>query len=51
MHAAVNTKFERVDKPRNVPAVNDVLRLNHYVLRSREEFEGKMQRGDGMGNQ
>ncbi len=39
---AVNTNFTRVDGPFSDPPLHDVLVVNHYILRSREEFQRKL---------
>lgn len=49
LYLAVNTDYDRVDESKSEFVVNDTLILNHYVLRSREEFEEKIARGTGLG--
>ncbi len=44
--AAVNTNFTRVDGPFSDPPCHDVLVINHYILKSREEFQRKVSRGN-----
>lgn len=39
---AVNTNFTRVDGPLAPAPLYDVLVINHYILRSAEEFQRKL---------
>jgi hypothetical protein len=46
---AVGTDFQRVDGPFNQPPTWTGWHLRHYVTKSREDYERKMQRGAGDG--
>jgi hypothetical protein len=48
-HFAVNTDFQRVDGPFNQPPTWTGWHINHYVTKSKEEYELKMKRGSGDG--
>ena len=48
---AVNSACEAVEGALAARAVHDRVVLNHYVTKSRAEYEGKMARGSAMGNQ
>ncbi|KAL6770892.1 hypothetical protein ACKKBF_B33120 [Auxenochlorella protothecoides x Auxenochlorella symbiontica] len=48
---AVNTTHDRVDGPKSERQALDRLALYHYALKSEEEYQAKMKRGSGMGNQ
>ena len=43
----VNEKFKIITGPWNKPATHDLIQLNHYVTRSRQDFENKRKRGGG----
>lgn len=43
----VNENFKRIDGPYNKPITHTKIQLNHYVTRSREDFEDKRRRGGG----
>jgi len=49
---AVTTNYQRVDGPATLPSHvrHDKLMLQHYAIKSEEEFRVKMKRGTGMGN-
>ena len=47
---AVNTQGERVDSAKSAKVHHERAMLKHYVCKSREEYEAKMQRGSAMGN-
>ncbi len=46
---AVNTNRTRVDGALSEPVQSDVLVLNHYIVRSREDFDQKIAKGNAMG--
>jgi len=48
---AVNSKLQRVDAHASAleQRADDVLVINHYLVRSKEEFDYKVRRGHGMG--
>ena len=48
---AVNSACEAVEGALAERAVHDRVVLNHYVTKSRAEYDGKMARGSAMGNQ
>lgn len=47
---AVNSAGEEVSGARSSRVVTDRIALNHYVTKSLEQYQQKMQRGSGMGN-
>lgn len=47
---AVNERFQRVDGPWNHNVTYDKISINHYVLKSFEEYLEKSARGSAMGN-
>ena len=47
---AVNSAEEEVLGARASSVVTDSIVLNHYVTKSLEQYQQKMQRGSGMGN-
>ena len=47
----MNSACEPVEGARTARAVHDRVVLNHYVTKSRAEYDGKMARGSAMGNQ
>ena len=47
---AVNSAGEEVTGARSARVVTDTIVLNHYVTKSLEQYQRKMQRGSGMGN-
>ena len=46
----MNSAAERVSGPRADRIVTDRVVLNHYVTKSAEQYQQKMDRGSGMGN-
>ena len=46
----MNSAAERVSGPKADRIVTDRVVLNHYVTKSREQYQQKMDRGSGMGN-
>ena len=46
----MNSAAERVSGPRADRIITDRVVLNHYVTKSAEQYQQKMDRGSGMGN-
>ena len=43
----VNTNKEKIESAFNVPTLYDKCQINHYITRSKQDFELKLQRGGG----